>query len=643
MNVAARLKQGYRPEIDGLRSIAVLSVVFFHVDWLLFSGGFVGVDIFFVISGFLITANIRKELAAGSFSFVSFYLRRFRRLYPALLATTFASCIAALFLFSPEHLSRFGWEVLSALFSVSNIFFWTESGYFDLDGTFKPLLHTWSLSVEEQFYLVWPASLMLLGLLRSSKFQITVLIILGGISLLLAELVVRQENASLAFYMLPFRVCEFVLGAVLAFLPDNRQRVLEPIRAVVTLLGLTILLYPIFAYSNVTPFPGMAALLPCLGTTLVIWASSNRVSELVLGNAAARWLGKISYSVYLVHWPLVVFWAYMTPGDFSYADQAIICLGSVLLGYASWRWIEEVFRYPTPEKRPALLGTGRFVAAFLSLSLTCGIVFYLSNGAVAQKDVVLSSEQVQKGKSKRFDLVRRGCSIRSLGDNERCNLDAPQQTLIFGNSHEPDGYNIWQRAFGDADHNIISFGTVNHCGAFLQDLDAELPDKRYCRERIRTLLDKSFIRSLDTLVVSSNNPFAPNKDKFFDVVVQLKKNNPALHVVVLGGYFNLGKDCSYYIDQYGSSRACLNSEFVTVGPQAEKAALQRWLDTKTAEFLKPEYISKFDLLCRQGHCLAEAGGVPFTYDRHHLSLEFALEIGDRLSEAYAGGMPGAER
>ena len=291
----------------------MLSVLLFHLDVALFSGGFVGVDAFFVISGFLITRLIRDDVAAGKFSFTRFYVRRARRIFPALFLTLAATFVAGYLLFSSQHLMRLGGALVSAVFSVSNFYFWGEAGYFDTAAHLKPLLHTWSLGIEEQFYLLWPA-ILVFTLLRAPRWAPVALLFVGGaLSLFLSEFFVRWP--SIAFYLLPFRAFEFALGAVLVWLNPHRMK--SAIWGELWVAaGLGMLGYSIVSFSGETPFPGLNALIPCVGTALIIYGGESRFLSRLLSNPIAVGIGLISYSLYLVHWPV--------PGRHVAAYRALI-------------------------------------------------------------------------------------------------------------------------------------------------------------------------------------------------------------------------------------------------------------------------------------------------------------------------------
>jgi peptidoglycan/LPS O-acetylase OafA/YrhL len=353
----------YRADIDGLRAIAVVVVILFHLGFERFSGGYVGVDVFFVISGFLITRMIRAQLGAESFSFSGFYVRRARRLFPALLVTVVASFVAACVLLAPQHLERVGGSTVSALFAVSNFYFWQESGYFDAEATLKPLLHTWSLGVEEQFYLLWPA--LLVALLRCSSRAVLGFLGLASVaSLALGEYWLVSDPAA-AFYLLPARVVELALGAAMVWLVDHtpRQRLLlEPL----VWIGLSLILYATFDYDETTDFPGLSSLVPCIGAALLVYAGEARYSGWILRSRLAVGIGLISYPLYLIHWPLLVFTRYAKAEALDDFDRLAVAGFSLLGAAAIYRFVENPIRHAIRRERH--LSAGVFGLACLGLA-----------------------------------------------------------------------------------------------------------------------------------------------------------------------------------------------------------------------------------------------------------------------------------
>ncbi|WP_431323514.1 acyltransferase family protein [Rhizobium sp. YTU87027] len=332
----------YRADIDGLRALAILPVVFYHVGIPGFSGGFVGVDVFFVISGFLMASLITGEIAGGSFSLVRFYERRIRRIFPALFAVLAASSIAAWVLLMPSELAYFAHSLKAAALFTSNIRFENESGYFDIGTQMKPLLHTWSLAVEEQFYILFP--LLLLAIDRfARRYVVLVLAGLLVVSFAASTWMVFQSQVA-TFYLLQFRAWELLLGALLAFnaIPRPHQ---PKVRAGVAFAGVLMIAVAIFAFSDRTLFPGPAALLPCLGAALVIhardeWGPASRI----LRSGPMVFAGLISYSLYLWHWPIIVFSREATGRELTLLQGSLVVLASVIIAAVSWRFIEQPFR-----------------------------------------------------------------------------------------------------------------------------------------------------------------------------------------------------------------------------------------------------------------------------------------------------------
>ena len=341
------IKKSYQPEIEGLRAIAVLAVLFFHLNLPGFGGGFVGVDMFFVISGYLITKNIISDLSARVFSFKSFYLRRIYRLLPALLVTLLATLVASFFILTPEHFSQLGRSTLASFFSVSNILFWSEAGYFDEAKLFKPLLHTWSLGVEEQFYLLWPLLLFALNA-KGKKISGFIIILLGVASLIAAQGLLSQYNA-LAFYWMPLRISEFAIGAALVF---SSRTISTSVRSsILAIIGIGLILVPIATYNEQTSFPGVMALIPCLGTALLIQFGQAPVVFQILSNSFSRQLGKISYSLYLVHWPVIVLVSYWKLGGLGLKSLIVVIPTIFILSWALHHFVEQRFRLQKNESR----------------------------------------------------------------------------------------------------------------------------------------------------------------------------------------------------------------------------------------------------------------------------------------------------
>lgn len=353
----------YRPDIDGLRAVAILPVVLFHLGVAGVTGGFVGVDIFFVISGFLITSIIHNEIESGSFRMKQFWVRRARRILPAMFVLILLTLLGGWYLLPPSDYADLGRSARYQSLFGANFFFWQQSGYFDAAAESKPLLHMWSLAVEEQFYFFFP---LLLLLIRSffPAARLGVLLALAIASFALSAWSIQQESSA-AFYLLPMRAWELLAGGLLVFLPPSDAGQGQRLH-LVAIAGFLAILCSIFLYDPKTPFPGPAALLPVLGAGLVIWAGPDTLIARMLSVRPVVFAGLLSYSWYLWHWPLIVFVRTWQVEPLTLQQQALLFFTSLLLAYGSYRLVEEPFR------RRKLLGTDTkiLVAAAVCILIT---------------------------------------------------------------------------------------------------------------------------------------------------------------------------------------------------------------------------------------------------------------------------------
>ena len=363
----------YRAEIDGLRTLAVIPVILFHAEINLFSGGFIGVDIFFVISGYLITTILINDISNNNFNLINFYERRARRILPALFFVMLVCIPFALIFMLPSLMVEFSKSLIAVPLFISNILFWKNSGYFDAAFDEVPLLHTWSLAVEEQYYLLFPLFLLLTW--RFGKKNVLILVtMLALFSLVLSELS-SQNMPGANFYLLPTRIWELLVGSIAALILIKRE---VKSNNFYSIIGLSLILFSIFNYDKNTPFPSIYTLVPVLGTALlIIYANKKTLVAKILSTKMFVGIGVISYSAYLWHQPVFVFFSFGLEKDSNNFIKILLLTFIFILAFFSWKYIEQPFR-----KKSKLLSKQFFlIFGIISIFIiTVGTFGIFSNG-----------------------------------------------------------------------------------------------------------------------------------------------------------------------------------------------------------------------------------------------------------------------
>jgi peptidoglycan/LPS O-acetylase OafA/YrhL len=442
----------YRPDIDGLRALAVLPVLFYHTELPGFSGGYVGVDIFYVISGYLITSIIAKDILAGRFSFVSFYERRIRRIFPALFGVVLFCILAGAVFLEPNEFASFGKSLLAMTFFVSNIYFKRTGGvdgYFGNEAHSQVLLHTWSLSVEEQFYLFFPTVLILLSLVAKKRVREC---LWGGVAVSFAINVwAMHHSPRAAFYLLIPRAWELLLGALLAVraIPLLKS---QWAREIVNLTGLGLIAWAVVMFTHTTEFPGYAALSPCVGAAMIIYAGENGESMVrkVLSFRPLVFIGVISYSLYLYHWPIIVFTKYLSVGALSTATTVFVIVFSLLMPFISYEFIEAPFRGSDSVFNRRQIFTFGAVTSIASAAL--GMTIYANHGIPGRFSA--PTRELIAANAERKNDYEEVCSnwkkmFASMADVTLCTVgdQSGKKILFWGDSHIQQLYPLVEKVY----------------------------------------------------------------------------------------------------------------------------------------------------------------------------------------------------
>lgn len=501
----------YRPDIDGLRAIAVSGVVLFHAfPWLL-TGGFVGVDVFFVLSGYLITSIILGEAQRGEFSIARFYERRFRRILPALVLVAVATTIAAIVILSPSELDDYGKSLFGVATFTANFVFWWDTGYFAADALDKPLLHTWSLAVEEQFYILWPLIVPILARRKSARALRLFVVATVLVSLLLSILGLRSYPEA-TFYMLPTRAWELGLGALLEVgaipaIPTQAWR------EVAASLGLLLIVVPMTIYTEAMPFPGLAALPPCLGAVLIIHGGDRARTMIgrMLAVGPVLYVGLVSYSFYLWHWPWLVLPRLAMGRPLTVAETIAAIVAAFLLAVFSTRFVEARFRGrgAWPISRNTVLASSAGIAATLAAA---GFVLVKTDGFLSLGNAAVQLADRANDASNPLrpicHMERKPASDGKLGKIEKCVVGKPDRMagydiLLWGDSHA-DHLMPGLASLAAARHIEVRQATVSGCSPILRFI-AYVPKLAPCTNAYQNALTEAGRQAdIDAVVVSSS-------------------------------------------------------------------------------------------------------------------------------------------
>jgi len=632
----------YRADIDGLRAWAVIFVMLFHLDIAMFKGGFIGVDVFFVISGFLITRLIRNEVIENkSFSFSNFYVRRARRLFPSLFFTLCLCFLLSYILFAPQHFKRLGGSLLHAAVSMGNFYFWSETGYFNAASELKPLLHTWSLSIEEQFYLVWPIVLVLF-LKKAPKYTTPVIIvILGFFSLYLNQIFVSGSNAlidlcpasmarlfsdgpSTIFFLSPFRVFEFSLGAIVIWLerfkPGNKA-ILEPL----VLIGLGMIIYPVLTYSEDIIFPSYNALLPCIGTALLIYSGTAKYCGKLLSNSLIVKIGLISYSLYLIHWPLIVFYKYWKISELLIIEKILIFAISLAAAVVMYRFIEQPFRRGSSSKALSHGGFG-FTCAMLAVVLMFSAAnVWANNGWPWRFPGELAKQLNWKGNQFHEYVWNRLNKFKKDFVN-----NGQPKILVIGDSMAADFINILAESNNIGKFDLVTLPVNNLCKSVFpvskEIYQKFLPKKvNACTIQQKAIMESPLLKQADTVVLACEW-----SDWSIDLIgstVKFLKDKGVSQVAVVGNK-TLSMSGVNFLAKY-SLRKTIHKIRTPVTKMTKR--LNKKIKGLNSDFL---FINLLDAFCNETGCTRTSNnGYLIIYDYSHLTPYGARYIGHKVTRS----------
>lgn len=641
---------GYRPEIDGLRTLAVVPVVLFHAGFSVFAGGFVGVDVFFVISGYLITTIILRECDQGRFSILRFYERRARRILPALFLVMACSLPLAWWLLFPKYFVDYGESLAATSVFSSNILFWKERGYFGTVAELKPLLHTWSLAVEEQFYIFFPLGVMMLWRFGFRTVGVAIALVAVG-SFLLSDILSTRRIAA-NFFLLPSRAWELLAGSLIAMWLLRGRAPSGRIAEIGALLGLGMIAAAIFVLDEHVPFPGRATLLPVVGTVLVILcARPDNLAGRFLGLGPMVGIGLISYSAYLWHQPVFVMARHgslTAPGMPEMLGLTALSFG---LAYLSWKYVETPFRDAERVSRRSI-----FTGSLAGIAVFCAVGVFIARGGGfdwrfdPQTRAILALDD-EDGRG------RKGCADAPGLPPEGCvfNAQLPERALLWGDSH---AMALAERLAAElADRGIaLETATTSGCAAMVNFAQAE----RDCPASQRAALDYlATPDSPDIVILHSRWTNAFNPEPYDNGEPGFAPRPSSLKVLRADGAENAGMSQSEWATQNFRETiralAALGKKVVVVGNVPDPGwhvvrhlarrnvtgrALDEdlsvsadivaerdraFLDAVAPLLATPDVrlVNPFDVFCNTisaGRCASEIEDRPLYRDNNHLSL-----------------------
>ena len=616
----------YIKEIDGLRAIALLPVIFFHAGFSAFSGGFVGVDIFFVISGYLITTIIIDEIDKDSFSLLNFYERRARRILPALFFVMLCTLPFAWLWMTPYDLKNFSQSLVAVSIFVSNIHFWLTSEYFDSPSELKPLLHSWSIAVEEQYYILFPIFLLMIW--RFGKKWIILSLTLIAIASLIYAHLQFAHNPSFTFYSLPTRAFEILIGSLISFYANHKKNIIST-NQTFSLAGLILVLYAIFTFDKNTPSPSLYSLIPTIGTGLILAYSNNQnLVGKFLSNRLLVGIGLISYSTYLWHYILFAFAKLTIIDSPSFLSLGIIVIISLIFGYFSWKYIEIPFR----NKKGIFRNKIFFYSAFGSLFfIVIGLIGYTKNGF----EIRLNKEDKAIAAWQNYDSKQTYRRYTCFMEPENTYLEFKNE--CFG-EYSKQAYLIWGDSYAASlskglrsIHNDVIQLTASACPPLINTKIKTRPNcfkiNEFIKEKIKELKPKKIFLQANWYVYSKENVV----DKLYKTIEFIKHESPLTEIIIIGNLPQWEPTLPIFLLRKQLNINQIDYVYMSSYDKLKKAD-EELINLANNEKIK--FISLLDNFCIENKCLvATKYNSTFwltTFDQGHLTEAGSIYIFTKL-------------
>ncbi|MES2627311.1 MAG: acyltransferase family protein [Pseudomonadota bacterium] len=646
------LNNFHRNDIDGLRSVAVLLVVLNHAGFSLFPGGFVGVDIFFVISGFLITSIIFNGLLDNTFSFANFYVRRIKRLMPALFVVLFVTTIFALLYLYPSDLKKYANSLTWVIFYVSNFYFWLKhGGYFEGNTQEAPLLHTWSLAVEEQYYLIWPLYLIVGLKLFSPRVFAIATVGLFFLCVVFSEWALNVAIGA-AYYLLPTRMFELMLGSLLAIFWKDIPKLPQMFMHIISLCGLGLIAYAAFFLDETSSFPGFNALYPTVGAACLLLANREHMGcvNRVLSLSPFVFIGLISYSLYLWHWPILVFVRYQGI-PMTFVVQASCITLSIVLAWLSWKFVETPVRN---SKNVSLLSVADlWLLRPLVMVMVISFVLLSRNGLEMRYsgEINQMDQAVNALSHEMRPLCHASLSEAARSPDVNCRLGVDNgdefDAFLFGDSHANHLAGFIDVLAKDANVQVQDY-TLDQCPAiFYLEWGRNPVTAEACKKRNAVVLERIKNNKFDYVLLGSSWPANPvrvyREGEWLADLVESSQIIETSFAATIGAIIESGATPVVFDDipDLGANdskcpirREAFNEKLDCGMSKQSNKIFEAVLSRVQVIYPQIVRINLADLMCENDICKLDLDGMPLYSDNDHLNYSGAEYMGQRYLQLH---------